>query len=140
MIHKQISVYTHTFHLDLEQNLPILHGNTEHMLQVIFNLLMNALVSLPDRACAVVLSTSYNRTTDRVQMRVQDEGVGIPLNILPSILEPYFSAWSEEGCLGIGLTVADQIIRRHGGALVIDSEPGKGTSVLVSLPLINKEA
>ena len=140
MAHHQISVYTNIFSLDLDPDLPVLHGNAEQMLQVILNLLMNALISLPGRSCAVVLSTSYNSATDRVQMRVQDEGGGISTDILPDILKPFFSTWSEYGCMGLGLTVADQIICNHGGTLCLNSELGKGTSVIVSLPVQNNGA
>ncbi|HIJ87306.1 MAG TPA: HAMP domain-containing histidine kinase [Desulfuromonadales bacterium] len=132
MAHHQICVHTSSFCLDLEPDLPVLAGNAEQMQQLILNLLMNALISLPDRSCAVVLSTSYNRATDSVQMRVQDEGVGISTDILPDILKPFFSTWSEYGCMGLGLNVADQIIRDHGGELAIDSELGKGTTMIVT--------
>jgi signal transduction histidine kinase len=137
MAHHQISVHTSSFTLDLEPDLPILPGNPQQILQVILNLLMNALLSLQDRFCAVVLSTSYDPATCSVSFCVQDEGVGIPIDIFPTVLEPFFTTWQAHGCMGLGLTVADQIIRNHGGELFIDSESGKGTSVIVSLPAHN---
>ncbi len=135
MTQHQISVYTNIFRLDLEPDLPVLQGNAEQMLQVILSLLMNALLSLPDRSAAVVLTTTYDRAAGSVQMCMRDEGNGISSDIFPEILEPFFSTWSEHGCMGLGLTVADQIVRSHGGKLSIDSEFGKGTSVIVSLPV-----
>ena len=135
MTQHQISVHTNSFSLDLEPDLPVLPGNAEQMLQVILSLLMNALLSLPDRSSAIVLSAVFNSAAGSVQMCVRDEGSGISPEIFPEILEPFFSTWSEHGCMGLGLTVADQIIRNHGGALTIDSEIGKGTSVMVSLPV-----
>ena len=131
----QISVYTNIFSLDLEPELPVVQGNAEQMLQVILSLLMNALLSLPGRSSAIVLSTVFNSAAGSVQMCVRDEGNGISPEIFPGILEPFFSTWSEHGCIGLGLTVADQIIRNHGGKLIIDSELGKGTIVIVSLPV-----
>jgi len=135
MTQHQISVYTNIFSLDLETDLPVLQGNAEQMLQVILSLLMNALLSLPDRSSAVVLRSTYDRAAGSVQMCVCDEGSGISTEIFPDILKPFFSTWPEHGCMGLGLTVADQIIRNHGGVLTIDSEFGKGTSVMVSLPV-----
>jgi signal transduction histidine kinase len=135
MAQHKISVYTNIFSLDLEPDLPVVRGNAEQMLQVILNLLMNALLSLPDRSSAIVLTTVFNSAAGSVQMCVRDEGNGISPDIFPEILEPFFSTWSEHDCMGLGLTVADQIIRNHGGKLTIDSEFGKGTSVMVSLPL-----
>ena len=138
MTQDQISFYTNIFSLDLEPDLPILQGNAEQMLQVILSLLMNALLSLPDRSSPVVLTTTFDRVAGSVQMCVRDKGSGISPKIFPDILEPFFSSWSEHGCMGLGLTVADQIIRNRGGVLTIDSEFGKGTSVIVALPVLGK--
>jgi signal transduction histidine kinase len=135
MIQSQICKFTKHFSLDIENDLPVLAGSAQQIVQVINNLLMNALRSLPDRSCGVVLSASFDRVTSQMQLCILDQGAGIHPDILPCIVEPFFTTWQEHGCMGLGLTVADQIIRNHGGELSIDSEPGKGTSVLVSLPL-----
>jgi signal transduction histidine kinase len=131
----QIRGHTSSFTLNLEPDLPILPGNAEQMLQVILNLLMNSLLALNDRFSAVVLSTTCDRAANCVTLSVRDEGTGISPDIFPDIRAPFFSTWQAHGCIGIGLTVADQIIRNHGGKLCIDSEPEKGTTVIVSLPI-----
>lgn len=135
MIQYRITVSTNHFRLDLEDDLPELPGIAQQIAQVILNLVMNALLSLPDRSCAVKLSASCNRATGCIQVSVQDEGGGISPDIYPRILEPFFSTWAGHGCVGLGLTVADRIIREHGGELTIDSKPGNGTTVRVVLPL-----
>jgi two-component system NtrC family sensor kinase len=121
--------------LDLSPDLPILSANEQQVSQVIFNLLINALLSLPDRSAIVVISTSYNHATGCVRMMVMDEGTGIQPEIFERIMEPFFSTWAEHGCIGLGLTVSNQIICNHGGELKIDSGPGRGTQVIVSLPV-----
>lgn len=132
----QISAYSKNVTVDLDPALPILPGNPLQMLHVILNLLRNALMSLPDPSCAVTLSTLFDRdATGSLQLCVQDEGVGISPEAFPKILEPFFSTWTEHGCMGLGLTVANRIILGYGGSVVIDSVPGKGTCVRVSLPL-----
>lgn len=137
MAEHQISVHTNSFTLDLEPDLPLLSGSTEQILQVILSLLMNALLSLPERSSAVLLSTSCNRDTGYVTLSVRDEGSGILPDIFPSILEPFFSTWHEHGCIGLGLTVSDRIIRNHGGEMFIDSGVGRGrgTNVNVSFSI-----
>ncbi|NVN91233.1 MAG: HAMP domain-containing histidine kinase [Desulfuromonadales bacterium] len=130
----QIHTFTDHFQLNLGTNIPTLAGNAQQMLQVILNLLMNSLLSLPDRSCEVVLSTSCNHDTGQVQLCIRDAGTGISQDTLPHISEPYFTTWSKRGCMGLGLTVADRIVHSHGGVLSIDSAPDKGTSALVSLP------
>jgi signal transduction histidine kinase len=138
MIRHQTIKYSNNFNLDIENDLPDLSGNSQKILQATHNLLMNAFLSLPDQSCKVDISASYNRTTGCIQMSIQDEGVGIPPDVFRHIFDPFFSTWSKHGCVGLGLTVAKRIIHDHGGELSIDTEPGKGTIVSVSLPLHGK--
>ncbi len=135
MLQHQILERTSNFKLEIEDNLPRLLGNGQQLLQTIHNLLINALFFLPERSCAVLLSMSHNRQAGQLELRVCDQGCGIPPEILPLITNPFFTTWAEHGCAGLGLTVAEQIIKAHDGTLRIDSEPGRGTSILVELPL-----
>lgn len=132
---QQIGTFTDRFRLDLETGIPPLAGSPQQILQVIMNLLMNALLSLPGKACEVILSTSFDSGSGMVNVCMRDSGSGIPPEILPRITEPFFTTWEHHGCMGLGLTAADRIIRRHGGELTIESTPDHGTSVLVSLPV-----
>ena len=135
MAHHQITACTKNFSLELSQELATVPGNAQQMLQVILNLLMNALLSLPDPSCGVSISTSFDHATGSYLIYVQDEGSGITPEEFPKIMAPFFSTWAKHGSIGLGLTVSNQIIQNHGGKLVIDSVPGKGTCALVSLPL-----
>jgi signal transduction histidine kinase len=135
MIQHQITNYTNCFSLDLKDAPAVLSGNAGLISQVILNLLMNALLSLPDRSCAVDVATSCDHEAGRIMICIQDEGIGIPDNFLSHIVEPFFTTWQKHGCVGLGLTVADRVIRNHGGELSIYSETGKGTRVCVMLPL-----
>ncbi len=139
MLRPRISTHTKHFTLDVAHNLPTFPGSAQQMLQVMLNLLLNALHSLPDRSCGVVFSASYHRVNGRQQLQLQisDQGIGIQPDIRQQIVEPFFSTWQDRGCIGLGLTVADRIVRDHGGELSIDSAPGAGTRVLVSLPVQN---
>lgn len=134
MTHHQVSNFTNNFQLSLNDAPTVSPDCATQMTQVILNLLMNALLSLPDRSCEIVVSTSCDYETDRVLLCISDKGVGIPASDLPHITDPFFTTWQVHGCAGIGLTVSDRIIRNHGGDLSILSEPGKGTTVRVSLP------
>lgn len=135
MLQHQIRDRTNHFKHEIEDNLPRLYGNGQQLLQAMYNLLINALISLPERSSAVQLTASHNRQTGCVELLICDQGCGIPPAILPRVTEPFFTTWADHGCTGLGLTVAEQIIKAHGGTLNIDSKPGYGTSVLVGLPL-----
>lgn len=134
MIQHQIPGFTKHFRLDLSGAPTVLPGCAQQISQVIHNLLMNALLSLPDRSREVVVSTSCDHDSGRIRICVRDEGIGIATEFIPHIVKPFFTTWQKHGCVGLGLTVADGIIRNLGGELSIDSEAGKGTSVLVMLP------
>ena len=133
MIRHKISEHTSGFNLDMEDGLPALPGNAQHVVQMITNLLMNALLSLPDRTCGVSFSISSDNA-GHIRLSVKDQGVGISQENLTRAAEPFFTTWQQHGCLGLGLTVAEHIAKSHGGELFIDSEQGKGTTALVVLP------
>ena len=67
-------------------------------------------------------------------MVVSDTGVGIPPEKLPLITQKFYQAQPGEPGAGIGLALADEILRLHGGRMEIDSEPEVGTTVTVWLP------
>jgi PAS domain S-box-containing protein len=77
---------------------------------------------------------------EELRIEVSDRGPGIPANELPHIVERYYrgEGSSEERGSGLGLAIANSIAKAHGGSLEIESSPGKGTRVLLSLPLFGE--
>ncbi len=71
---------------------------------------------------------------DRVELSVQDGGGGIPPEIRPRIFEPFFSTKGGKTD-GLGLAVCLGIVQQHGGTIEVESEPGKGATFRVTLPL-----
>lgn len=67
-------------------------------------------------------------------LTVSDTGEGIDAGTLPHIFEPYFTTRGEANATGLGLTVCESITKAHGGTLAVDSTPGTGTSVRITLP------
>jgi signal transduction histidine kinase len=62
----------------------------------------------------------------------EDQGAGIAPEILPRVGEPFFT--TKQGGTGLGVAMAQRIVERHGGTLVLESTPGRGTVARVSLP------
>jgi two-component system sensor histidine kinase VicK len=107
--------------------------------QVVFNLLSNSIkYTTAGGKVTVYLGSIYNE----VYMKVNDNGIGIPENDLPRIFERFYrvdKARSREmGGTGLGLAIAREIVEAHSGAISITSEPGKGTEVMVRLPIAGK--
>ncbi len=70
-------------------------------------------------------------------IEVRDTGEGMEEEVLARIFEPSFTTKKEDGCLGLGLPVVYAFIRRAGGAVAVESNPGEGTAFRIYLPLLN---
>jgi len=134
MLENQIKRHTDRFSLSCDSGLPPVLGIFHQLEQVVINVVLNALQSLPDRGCAVQLSACRNCETSMVEITVRDEGCGMTQATLDRIGNPFFSTRLDTGGLGLGLSISDRIIRRHGGTLRFRSRPGGGTTVVIGLP------
>jgi signal transduction histidine kinase len=70
-----------------------------------------------------------------VVIEVADTGTGIPADVLPRVFDPFFTTKEEGKGTGLGLAICKRIVDQHHGALAIESEPGRGTTVRVALPV-----
>jgi PAS domain S-box-containing protein len=143
-----------SFEMDLEANLMPVYGDRLQLLQVLKNLLFNAVESIPKDRDGQVIVRGRNFTVDEntgkngilllkkgkyVELSVQDNGSGVPPENADAVFDPYFStksATSKQG-LGLGLTICYSIVKKHGGHISMDSEPGKGTTVTFYLPALD---
>ncbi len=104
--------------------------------QVVQNLVLNA-CQASDRGATVTVRVTRTAaeagSEPRLRIEVIDQGSGIAPAHLARIFEPFFTA--REGGTGLGLSVSHSIVARHGGALTVDSKPGRGTTFVVDLPV-----
>jgi len=111
-------------------DLPAVEADPVRIRQVLLNLLANALRHTPEEgAVAVELQAS----PQRILIRVRDSGSGIAPEDLPRIFERFQKGNDSRGS-GLGLAIARKLVLAHGGDIGIESAPGKGTEVTVSLP------
>lgn len=93
------------------------------------NILINAIEALAGKGeVEIRLSASQ----DRLALEVKDSGPGMKKEVLEKIFDPYFS--TKEVGTGLGLPIAKKIIEDHGGSIAVESEVGRGTSIILSLP------
>jgi signal transduction histidine kinase len=135
LLSNMINKSTSHFSVNYGNNLPKLKGNAHRLEQVIINLIQNACQALPDIRRGIFLSTSYDEKTSSIAVKIQDEGVGIPSEVLPHIMDSFFTTKSTSGGIGLGLSISSRIVKEHGGTLVFASEPGKGTIAEITLPV-----
>ena len=88
---------------------------------------------LSDYSPTLWLSTK--RLEDRVEVRVRDNGSGIPGEIVDKIFNPFFTTKPTNEGTGLGLALSSDIVREHGGTIKVETEPGSFTEMLVELPL-----
>jgi two-component system, NtrC family, sensor kinase len=100
--------------------------------QVVLALIMNAIEAMPDGGI-LKISVSYSETFAFV--RITDTGTGIALYDISKIFEPFYSTKEHGSGTGLGLSIAYGIIKHHGGDIAVQSEVGKGSTFIVSLPL-----
>ena len=99
--------------------------------QVFLNILNNAFAAVPDGGRIDI--SAADEGADKVAVTVADNGVGIPKENLERIFEPFFTTKQGSGT-GLGLSITYGIVNKLGGKILVDSEPGRGTSFKVILP------
>jgi signal transduction histidine kinase len=126
----------HRVALDLDPALEPVIGDRDRLIQIVTNLLNNAVKYSPDGG-AVLLSTRCEG--HQIHLAIKDHGVGIPAPALERIFEPYTRIETGPGGrvagTGLGLPIVRQIVTLHGGRVWAESEPGKGSTFHVTLPV-----
>jgi len=135
LLSNMIMKSTQKFSVEYASDLPRLKGNFQRFEQVMINLIQNACQALPDTQRGISVSTSYDEKKRSILISIQDEGMGIPPKSLPHIMEPFFTTKRDSGGLGLGLSISSRIVKEHGGTLTFTSEPGKGTTAEIILPI-----
>ncbi len=101
--------------------------------QVIMNLLINAAHAMGPERGTITVRTGVD--DQQVWVEVSDTGSGIPKEILPRIFDPFYTTKPVGKGTGLGLSLSYGIIQRHHGSIDVSSEPGKGSSFRVNLPI-----
>jgi len=115
---------------DLNQ-LPLVGGNEAEIREVLTNLIFNAVDAMPQGG-TITLRTRPDDA--HVVLEISDTGTGMTEEVRQRCLEPFFSTKGKRGT-GLGLSMVYGIIQRHHGTLVIESEPGEGTTFTIRLPV-----
>src|SRR6185436_13806518 len=108
-----------------------LNADRRKLRQVLLNLVLNALQASP-RGKTVWIDVAGPSCGMGATVRVIDQGAGMSPEVVERIKRPYYT--TREGGTGLGVVVARALVEQHGGVLVYDSKPGKGTTVTLELP------
>jgi len=119
-------------HLELDRSVPNVRGAAAEIKQVILNLVLNALDAIQEDG-RITIHTRTERGR-KVLLSVRDEGCGISPDHLNKLFDPFFTTKAPGKGIGIGLSTCYNIIRQHGGEILVRSEQGKGAVFKVKLP------
>jgi signal transduction histidine kinase len=111
------------------------YGNSDRLMQVFVNLLRNALYAIPASGEISVHSKRFTRNAQPwISVAVEDNGSGIPPDVLPDIFEAFVSTRLDAKGTGLGLTVAEGIVHQHGGTITASNRAEGGACLEVTLP------
>jgi signal transduction histidine kinase/CheY-like chemotaxis protein len=114
-------------------NVPPVLGNASRLEQVIVNVLLNAIQSLPPEGNHTITVALDPRGADRVALAITDTGRGIPEEIAGKIFDPFFTTRRIGEGMGLGLSVCKTIVEGFGGAIEVASRSGAGTTMTIVL-------
>jgi signal transduction histidine kinase len=113
----------------------------QEITRVLLNLISNGAYATREKAShdgeiyRPTLSASTKNLGDRVEIRIRDNGIGIPADIKEKMFNPFFTTKPPGEGTGLGLSIShDIIVKQHGGSIEIDTKPGEFTEVRIVLP------
>ncbi len=123
--------------MNIADDLPSIDADLTEFIQVFTNLLRNAMQSLDQKAMEYKIITVDIRQNDEgvVEVRIQDNGKGIPVAIQASIFDLHFTTKDKTEGTGLGLGISRKFVREYGGELLLEeSREGEGSTFLITLP------
>lgn len=140
------------FQLDIKEDLDEEVGELEvipqDLARVFLNMVSNACYATNEKRHAPETASDYvptlwistQRTPDQVEVRIRDNGKGIPADVVDKIFNPFFTTKPTDQGTGLGLALSNDIVREHGGAIKVHSEPGEFTEMTIELPAVRPSA
>jgi C4-dicarboxylate-specific signal transduction histidine kinase len=116
---------------DLDPETPPIHVVEDHLVQVLLNLVINALDAMPEGGR---IGVSVGEKDDAVQITITDSGTGMPEHVLALAFEPLFTTKPPGRGAGLGLSICRDVLAAHGGDVHLISRPGAGTTAIVRVP------
>ncbi|BCJ88267.1 ATP-binding protein [Effusibacillus dendaii] len=143
VLEESLSLFAHAFakkrvrlEKEWETDLPRVKGDSLQLMQVIVNLLNNSLDAVSDNG---IIKLTVGFANSRLQIRLCDNGTGIPKEYLNKVFDPFFTTKKVGKGTGLGLSICYGIITRMGGVILLNSVEGQGTEAVIDLPVIDSK-
>jgi signal transduction histidine kinase len=105
--------------------------------QVFMNITSNSIDAIEDKG---IITISTSKANGFIQINIKDSGSGMPENIKAKIFDPFYTTKEVGEGTGLGLSISHGIIEKHGGSIKVQSEAGKGSEIIINLPLTQKKS
>lgn len=138
LVQHQLEMTGIQLQLNLEPGLPHVQCDPAQIEQVLLALIMNSIDAMP-RGGNLWLSAAAKTGGAEIEIQVRDDGMGIPPEILSQIFEPFLTTKESGHGVGLGLAISRSIMEGHRGRIEVQSEFGKGTTFLLTLPMESAE-
>jgi two-component system NtrC family sensor kinase len=119
---------------NLDPELPRVMADRSQFQQVFMNILMNAVQAMNERG-AITVVTRRSASGNSVEVAISDTGQGIPPGQIDRIFDPFFTTKASGHGTGLGLSIAYGIVTTHRGTISVESEPGKGSTFTIRMPV-----
>jgi len=132
LVRKQFSFKNIAIVEDISQSLPSVNIDRDQFQQVIVNMLINAMEAIK-RDGEIRVETAYSELKRTIELKITDTGNGIPEDARLKLFDPFFT--TKDTGTGLGLSISHGVVQRHGGTISFESQMGKGTTFVISLPV-----
>jgi signal transduction histidine kinase len=119
----------------LQSNLPPVLADEQALTRALENLYRNAVDAMPVGGTLAVRTSRDEEKADRLRVEISDTGLGILRDDLARIFDPFFTTKEVGKGTGLGLSIVHGVIAEHRGTITVESEPGKGTTFRLTLPM-----
>jgi signal transduction histidine kinase len=110
-------------------------GNQNELEQVITNIILNAKDAILKEKKKGEIDIAFDKSGNYVNLKIKDNGPGIPKDVLSKIFDPFFTTKDIGKGLGLGLSICQSIIEKHGGSIVVETKESIGTEFAIKLPV-----
>lgn len=115
-------------------DLPPVRGDAHELQQVLLNLFLNSLDAIETKGGGGRIDVGATAAGDQILLCVDDDGAGMDPRDLPRVFDPFFTKKERPDASGLGMFISYSIVQNHGGEMTVDSQPGRGFHVRITLP------
>jgi two-component system NtrC family sensor kinase len=137
LLENQAIFHNITIVRNFDESLPMIVVDPSQIERVFMNLLINAAEAMPDGG-TLSLTTCFGLNEKFIEIEIKDTGHGISIENMDRIFNPFFTTKDVGHGVGLGLAISYGIVKEHNGEISVESEAGKGSTFIVSLPVIVK--